>query len=142
MIERQIGGVAGMVGGAFAEQHRDAVGDVAVDVVLDEAKPRAHLEQIQHRDALLGRPAPRGHGRGSVEVEHAVRGEQATGGMGDRFGGTPRDERRVGVEPFGRRELVAGLGAVPLGDDLTALQHHHREGDAVFGGALEDRVDV
>ena len=53
MVERQRGGVGGMVGGALAEQHRQAMRDVTVDVVLDEPQARTHLEQVEQRDRLL-----------------------------------------------------------------------------------------
>ncbi len=136
------GGVGRMVGGAFSEQHADAVRDLSVDVVLDELQPGSHLEQVQQSDPLLVGALPFGNVGGRFEVEQTVADQQPDSGVGDRLGGAPGDQRGVGRQHFARPEHRFWLGAVSLGDDLATVHHHHRQRDALCAGALEDGVDT
>jgi hypothetical protein len=140
VVERERGCVGRVVVGAVTEQHRDAVGDLAVDVVLDEARARSHLEQVEEGDPLLGGATPRRHGCRRVEVEPAAGDEDADGGVGHRRRGAPRHEGRVDVEADCGAERRLRSGSVPLGDDLTTMHDDHRERDPEVGRPIEARV--
>ncbi len=141
MIERQCGGVRGVARAAVAEQHLDAVGGLFVDVVLDEPQTRPHLQQVEHRDRLPVGADPLGHRGGGADVEQTVGDEDPDRRVRDRLGHAPRHEGRVGIDGTGRLEHVRRLGAVPLGDDLTALLDDEREGRSLAVGTFEHRLD-